>query len=62
MTDKKLPPELARLVSTFQSADGSSAAEGLLLIKAFVSIEDPSLRATIVELVVKIAAANASKR
>jgi hypothetical protein len=54
MDDKALPPELAILAASLQG-QGPSVPEGLLLLKAFVSIKDPSMRASIVDLVDKIA-------
>jgi hypothetical protein len=61
VTDKKLPPELARLLSSFEGSAGPSADEGLRLVKAFLRIEDAALRTTVVEIVEKIAAALATK-
>jgi hypothetical protein len=59
--EKKLPPELARLLSSFEGSAGPSADEGLRLIKAFLRIEDAALRTTVVEIIEKIAAALATK-
>jgi hypothetical protein len=61
VTDKKLPPEFARLLSSFESTEGPSPEEGLRLIKAFMSIKDPALRTTILEIVDKIAGALTTK-
>jgi hypothetical protein len=61
VTDKKLPPELARLLGSFDGRAGPSADEGLRLIKAFLSIEDAPLRTTVVELVEKIVALHTIK-
>jgi hypothetical protein len=61
VADKKLPPELTRLLSTFQGPTAPSAIEGLQLMRAFMDIKNSSLRASIVELVEKIAAARITK-
>jgi hypothetical protein len=61
VSEKKFPPELVRLLSSFEGPAGPSADEGLRLIKAFLRIEDATLRTTVVEIVEKIAAALATK-
>ena len=57
---KSLPPELAGLLSALQAADdprGPTPTEGIRLLKAFLVIKESSLRAGIIDLVEKIAAA-----
>jgi hypothetical protein len=62
MTERKLPPEIAALLNSFRGGGRVASGEGHLLLKAFVSIKDPSMRSSIVELVQKIAAANVTKQ
>ena len=61
MTDKKLPPEFVRLLNSLEDPEGPSADEGLQLIKGFLSINDFTLRAAVVDLVEKIAALHTTK-
>jgi hypothetical protein len=62
LTDKRLPHQLAVLVRSMKDDRGdASPAEGLRLIKAFLSIKNTAIRTTLIELVEKIAAEFAVK-
>jgi hypothetical protein len=55
VVDRTLPPELARLLNSFQDSHGPSPAEGLRMVRAFSNIRDISVRVAIIELIERIA-------
>jgi hypothetical protein len=61
MTGRKLPPEVADLLTFRRGSRGPTDTEGLALLTAFIKIKNSSLRKTIIELVEKVAAADAKR-
>ena len=59
--ERKLPPEVADLLTFHRGPRDPPPTEGLALLKAFARIKNSLLRQTIVELVEKIAAADAKR-